>query len=148
MMKSKLIFFVIITLFIAIKKSYLYLSEVQSLVTPTNVISVNNSVFDSLEDFDLYKKQVLQIVENNKFKVGNLKLLMSKENKVINEKFEKQIEIVEFKNIQLNKSIGNYNFQTVEKFLFYKKNLNVMLAENNQLISEILEKHEAILKIK
>lgn len=62
-MKSKLIFFVIITLFIALKKGYLYLCEVQGLDISTKLIPVNDSVFDSLEVFNLYKKQVFQILK-------------------------------------------------------------------------------------
>ena len=147
-MKAKLIFFIIITLLLAIKKGYVYICEVRSLVSTTNGMQINNSVFDSLEAFALYKKQVIQIIDKNKLKISKLNLLITKENKIVLEKLEKQIEIIVFKNNELNKNISNYSLQSVSKFQFYKTNFNMLLAENNQLIVDILEKHQTIIKTK
>ncbi len=111
-------FFIIITLLVAIKKGYVYICEERSLVSTTNGMQINNSVFDSLEAFALYKKQVIHIIDKNKLKVSKLKLLVSNENKIVLEKLEKQIEIIAFKNNQLNKNISNYSLQSVSKFQF------------------------------
>jgi len=146
-MKAKLFFFVIIVLLIAFKKGYLYIHEVKGLELTSKVV-INHSVFDSIKAFKIYKKQVIHVLNTNNLKINNLQLLVSKENKIVKDKLAKQIEIIVFKNNQLNKNICNYSLQSVSKFQFYKTNFNTMLAENSQLIADVLEKHQAILKTK
>lgn len=147
-MKVKLIFFVIILLFVATKKSYLYVNEVKSLKLIIKRLPISYSLFDSVKAYKIYKNKVIKILNINNLKIKNLKLLISKENKIVKDKLEKQIEIIVFKNNQLNKNISNYRLQSVSNFQFYKTNFNNMLAENNQLTADILDKHKAITNTK
>lgn len=138
-------FFVLIVLLVATKWSYTYVSNLGSLEIASLNMQNNNSAFDSVKAFELYKNQVIQNIDENILNINNLKLAIDMENKIVKEKLEKQLEEIVFKNNQLSKMINNYSLQSVSKFQFFKINFNKLLAENNKLITEIFEKHQTIL---
>jgi len=147
-MKSKLLFFIIITFLVGIKWSYDYLYSANSYETKVVTFQNNNSSYDSVQEWKIYKNKMLQHVQDNKVRIINLKSAIKVENKVVIDKLEKQIECIEFKNNQLEISLNNFKLESVTQFQYYKLNLNLQLEENNQLITDIFLKHLAILTSK
>lgn len=147
-MKSKLLFFIIITFLVGIKWSYDYLYSANSFETKVVTFQNNNSSYDSVQEWKIYKNKMLQHVLDNKVRIINLKSAIKVENKVVIDKLEKQIECIEFKNNQLEISLNNFKLESVTQFQYYKLNLNLQLEENNQLITDIFLKHLAILTSK
>ena len=147
-MKSKLLFFITITFLVGIKWSYDYLYSANSYETKVVTFQNNNSSYDSVQEWKIYKNKMLQHVLDNKVRIINLKSAIKVENKVVIDKLEKQIECIEFKNNQLEISLNNFKLESVAQFQYYKLNLNLQLEENNQLITDIFLKHLAILTSK
>ncbi len=147
-MKSKLLFFIIITFLVGIKWSYDYLYSANSYETKVVTFQNNNSSYDSVQEWKIYKNKMLQHVLDNKVRIINLKSAIKVENKVVIDKLEKQIECIEFKNNQLEISLNNFKLESITQFQYYKLNLNLQLEENNQLITDIFLKHLAILTSK
>jgi hypothetical protein len=147
-MKSKLLFFITITFLVGIKWSYDYLYSANSYETKVVTFQNNNSSYDSVQEWKIYKNKMLQHVQDNKVRIINLKSAVKVENKVVIDKLEKQIECIEFKNNQLEISLNNFKLESVTQFQYYKLNLNLQLEENNQLITDIFLKHLAILTSK
>jgi hypothetical protein len=147
-MKSKLLFFITITFLVGIKWSYDYLYSANSYETKVVTFQNNNSSYDSVQEWKIYKNKMLQHVLDNKVRIINLKSAIKVENKVVIDKLEKQIECIEFKNNQLEISLNNFKLESIAQFQYYKLNLNLQLEENNQLITDIFLKHLAILTSK
>jgi hypothetical protein len=147
-MKSKLLFFIIIAFLVGIKWSYDYLYSANSFENKVVTFQNNNSSYDSVQEWKIYKNKMLQHVQDNKVRIINLKSAIKVENKVVIDKLEKQIECIEFKNNQLEISLNNFKLESVTQFQYYKLNLNLQLEENNQLITDIFLKHLAILTSK
>ena len=147
-MKSKLLFFIIITFLVGIKWFYNYIYSVNVAKENKLTIQNNSSSFDSIHEWKIYRSQMLQNISNTKIWINNLKSIIKKEDKIVLEKLEKQIECLEFKNNQLELQLNNYNLETVTKFQFFKLNLNAQIKENKQLKSDLTEKHRTILKQK
>jgi hypothetical protein len=147
-MKSKLLFFITITFLVGIKWSYDYLYSANSYETKVLTFQNNNSSYDSVQEWKIYKNKMLQNISNTKIWIKNLKSSIKKEDKIVLEKLEKQIECLEFKNNQLELLLNNYNIETVTKFQFFKLNFNARIKENKQLKSDLTEKHLTILKQK
>ncbi len=147
-MKSKLLFFIIIAFLVGTKwvYNYIYSANVAKAITLT--FQNNNSSYDSVQEWKIYKNKMLQHVQDNKVRIINLKSAVKVENKVVIDKLEKQIECIEFKNNQLEISLNNFKLESVTQFQYYKLNLNLQLEENNQLITDIFLKHLAILTSK
>jgi hypothetical protein len=147
-MKSKLVFFTIITFFVGIKWSYDYIYSTNVSKAHSSSFQNNNSSFDSIHEWNIYRSKMLQNISNTKIWIKNLKSSIKKEDKIVLEKLEKQIECLEFKNNQLELLLNNYNLETVTKFQFFKLNFNAQIKENKQLKSDLTEKHRTILKQK
>lgn len=147
-MKSKLLFFIIITFLVGIKWFYNYIYSANVAKENKLTIQDNSSSFDSIHEWKIYRSQMLQNISNTKIWINNLKSIIKKEDKIVLEKLEKQIECLEFKNNQLELLLNNYNLETVTKFQFFKLNLNAQIKENKQLKSDLTEKHRTILKQK
>jgi hypothetical protein len=147
-MKSKLLFFIIITFLVGIKWVYNYIYSANVAKENKLTIQNNSSSFDSIHEWKIYRSQMLQNISNTKIWINNLKSIIKKEDKIVLEKLEKQIECLEFKNNQLELLLNNYNLETVTKFQFFKLNLNAQIKENKQLKLYLTEKHRTILKQK
>jgi hypothetical protein len=147
-MKSKLLFFIIITILVGTKWVYNYIYSANVAKENKLTIQNNNSSFDSIHKWKIYRSKMLQNISNTKIWINNLKSIIKKEDKIVLEKLEKQIECLEFKNNQLELQLNNYNLETVTKFQFFKLNLNAQIKENKQLKSDLTEKHRTILKQK
>lgn len=144
-MKSKLLFFITITFLVGIKWGYDYLYSANSYETKVVTFQNNNSSYDSVQEWKIYRNKMLQHVLDNKVRIINLKSAIKVENKVVIDKLEKQIECIEFKNNQLEISLNNFNLKSVIQFQYFKLNFNVQFEENNQLIADIFLKHQATL---
>jgi hypothetical protein len=147
-MKSKLLFFIIITFLVGTKWVYNYIYSANVAKENKLNIQKNSSSFDSIHEWKIYRSKMLQNISNTKIWINNLKSIIKKEDKIVLEKLEKQIECLEFKNNQLELLLNNYNLETVTKFQFFKLNLNAQIKENKQLKSDLTEKHRTILKQK
>jgi hypothetical protein len=145
-MKSKLIYFVIVTLIIFTKKSYLFLCNEQNAASKSVIAFDGKQPFDSTNEFLLYRNLANQNIDENAAKAINLKQAISSEDIVVFEELQKQLEEIIFKNNQLKKSIQGYQFKSVHQFQYYKSNFDIQLADNNQLIADILFKHQLLLK--
>lgn len=147
-MKSKLIFFAFITSLVGIKWGYDFIYSINTVNAKTFNIQNDNSSFDSVNGWKTYKFKMLQTLSDNKIKVNNLKSAIAIEDILLKDKLEKQIECIEFKNVQLEICLNNFTLESVTQFQFFKLNFNKQLEENNQLITEIINKHQTLLKLK
>jgi hypothetical protein len=147
-MKSKLLFFIIIAFLVGTKWVYNYIYSANVAKATTLTIQNSNSSFDSIHEWKIYRSKMLQNISNTNIWIKNLKSSIKKEDKIVLEKLEKQIECLEFKNNQLELLLNNYNLETVTKFQFFKLNFNARIKENKQLKSDLTEKHRTILKQK
>lgn len=147
-MKSKLIFFAFITSLVGIKWGYDFIYSINTVNAKTFNIQNDNSSFDSVNEWKTYKFKMLQTLSDNKIKVNNLKSAVAIEDILLKDKLEKQIECIEFKNVQLEICLNNFTLESVTQFQFFKLNFNKQLEENNQLITEIINKHQTLLKLK
>lgn len=147
-MKSKLIFFAFITSLVGIKWGYDFIYSINTVNAKTFNIQNDNSSFDSVNEWKTYKFKMLQTLSDNKIKVNNLKSAIAIEDILLKDKLEKQIECIEFKNVQLEICLNNFTLESVTQFQFFKLNFNKQLEENNQLITEIINKHQTLLKLK
>jgi len=142
-MKSKLFFFVVILILVSVKKSYVYLYDNE--INMLNFKNNNNADFDSIKAFGSYKNQVLQTIADNEIKITNLKSAVVMENKIVMDKLEKQLEEIVFKNKQLKTRITSYNLQSIKQFQLFKLNTNLQILEDNQLLFDLIKKHQIIL---
>jgi hypothetical protein len=147
-MKSKIVFFIIITFLVGIKWSYDYLYSINSVKTKSSSFQNDNSSYDSVNEWSIYKNKMLQQIRDNKIRTHNLKSAIEMEDKEVLDKLEKQIECIEFKNNQLEICLNNYTLESVNQFQFFKINFNIQFEENNQSISDIFLKHQVILTSK
>ncbi len=147
-MKSKLIFFAFVTSLVGIKWGYDFIYSINTVNVKTFNIQNDNSSFDSVNEWKTYKFKMLQTLSDNKIKVNNLKSAIAIEDILLKDKLEKQIECIEFKNVQLEICLNNFTLESVTQFQFFKLNFNKQLEENNQLITEIINKHQTLLKLK
>jgi hypothetical protein len=142
-MKSKLFFFVVISFLVSVKKSYVYLYDNE--INMLNFKNNNNADFDSIKAFGSYKVQVLQTIADNEIKITNLKSAVLMENKIVMDKLEKQLDEIVFKNKQLKTRITSYNLQSIKQFQLFKLNTNLQILEDNQLLFDLIKKHQIIL---
>lgn len=147
-MKSKILFFIIITFLVGLKWGYDYIYSGNIVEAKPINFQNNNSSFDSVNDWIVYKNKMLQSIFDNKIKVNNLKSAIVLEDVLVNDKLEKQIECIEFKNNQLEIRLNNYSLESLLKFQMFKRNFNLQMEDNNQLITDLIKKHQTILKLK
>lgn len=133
---------------VGIKWGYDFMNPANALEVKVLNFKNDNSKFDSVNEWMAYKNSMLQNIYDNKVKVNNIKSAIFLEDILIKDKLEKQIECIEFKNNQLEICLNDYNLGSVRQFQFFKINLNRQLDENNQLINELMLKHESFFKPK
>lgn len=147
-MKSKILFFIVILFLVGIKWGYDFMNSANAVEVKALNFENDNSKFDSVNEWMAFKNSMLQNNDDNKVRVNNIKSAIFLEDILIRDKFEKQIECIEFKNNQLELCLNDYKLESVRQFQFFKINLNRQLEENNQLINDLVKKHESFSKHK
>ncbi len=101
--------------------------------------TLQESQWDSLDEYILFKAEIVAQLQENELKVSSFKTIVKLEKRAIQDKFEKQIEQVEFKNKQLKTIITDHQVETHEKWILFKSDFNEQMNSLSQLMKEMNE---------
>lgn len=101
--------------------------------------TLQESYLDSLNEYILYKAEIVAQLQENELEVSSFKTIIKLETLAIQDKFEKQIEQMEFKNRQLKTIITDHQVETHEKWILFKSDFNEQMNSLTQLMKEMNE---------
>lgn len=102
--------------------------------------NLQESHSDSLDEYILYKAEIVAQLQENELKVASFKTIIKLETQSTQDQFQKQVEQIEFKNARLKTTINEYRAEARDKWLVFKTSFNKELATVNKMIAEMDEK--------
>lgn len=98
---------------------------------------LHEAKIDSAEDFNRFKKQAEETINDNKQKIKVLKSKKSDANKEEKENYDKKVKALEEKNENLKSKINGSSKTTTEKWSAFKREFNHDIEELGRAIRDI-----------